>query len=75
MGRKGAEIFLDVKNIIVTHFEKEITEQEIAKIVGRPRTSIHYIINKYKKTKSIQNVQRSVSPKKLNEVNERWILR
>lgn len=75
MGRKGAEISLDVKEIIITHFKKGITEQEIAEIVGRPRTTIHYIIDKYKKTKSIENVQRSGRPKKLNEVNERWILR
>lgn len=74
MGRKGKEVSNDVKNII-NHFKRGLTESAIAEMVDRPRTTIHYIIKKFKTGKPVENKHRSGRPRKFSESDERWILR
>lgn len=75
MSRKGKETSIEVRNLIIHHFEQGLTEIEIADIVQRPRTTVHYIIKKFKCGNSVENKPRTGRPLKLSSNNQRWIVR
>lgn len=75
MGRKQKEVSEEVKKIIVYHYNNGLTQQKIAELVNRPRTTIHYIIKKWKDEKTIENKTRCGRPKALSEGDERWLVR
>lgn len=52
---KKKEYSCDLRETVVKHFLNGDSEREISRKLLIPRTSIHYIINKYKSTKSIAN--------------------
>lgn len=54
--RKTKEYSNDLRELVIKHFLNGDSEREIAKKVLIPRTSVHYIISKYKATKCIANM-------------------
>lgn len=54
--RNRKEYSNDLRELVVKHFLNVDSEREIAKKVLIPRTSVHYIIDKYKSTKCIGNL-------------------
>lgn len=75
MGRKSKETSLDVRNLIIHHYKLGKTEKSIAEIVQKPRTTIHYIIKKFKTENTVINKERTGRPRKLTEIDERRIVR
>jgi transposase len=56
MAPKKKEYSVDLRQTVIKHFLNGDSEHEIAQKVIIPRTSVHYIIDKYKKTKCIRNI-------------------
>ncbi len=75
MGRKNKEVSEEIKNCIVKYFKSGLTESKIAELVDRPRTTIHYIIKKWKDKKSVENHPRCGRPKVFCKTDERWLVR
>lgn len=74
MGRKGKETSVDIRNLIIHHFKLGKSENAISEIVQKSRTTVHYIIKKYKSEKTVVNKARSGRPRKLTEADERRIV-
>ena len=53
---KKKEYPVDLRQTIIKHVLNGHSEHEIAQKLIIPRTSVHYIIDTYKKTKCIQNI-------------------
>lgn len=75
MGRKQKEVSDEVKILIIKHLRSGLTEKKIGEIVNRPRSTVQYIIKKWKETKSVENKQRSGRPKALSIADNRWLVR
>ena len=56
MTPKKKEYPVDLRQTVIKHYLNGDSEHEIAQKLIIPRTSVHYIIDKYKKTKCIQNI-------------------
>ena len=56
MAPKKKEHFVDLRQIVIKHVLNSHSEHQIAHKLNIPRTSVHYIIDKYKKTKCVQNI-------------------
>ncbi|CAF1185651.1 unnamed protein product [Rotaria magnacalcarata] len=54
--RKYKEYSNDLRELAIKHFQSGVSERNIAQKVLIPRTSVHYIISKYKSTKCIGNI-------------------
>lgn len=54
--RKFREYSNDLRELVIKHFLSGFSERDIAQKVLIPRTSVHYIISKYKSTKCIGNI-------------------
>lgn len=74
MGRKGKETSVDVRNLIIHHFKLGQTENTISQIVQKSRTTVHYIIKKYKSENTVINKARTGRPRKLTAADERRIV-
>lgn len=75
MGRKNKEVPEDIKKLIVQHYNNGLSEQKIADLVARPRTTVHFILKKWKNNHSLENKTRCGRPKVLSETDERWLVR
>lgn len=53
---KKKEYSNDLREVVIKHFLNGDSEREIARKVLIPRTSVHYMIEKYKSTKCIENI-------------------
>ena len=53
---KEKEYPVDLRQTVIKHYLNADSEREIVQKLIIPRTSVHYIIDKYKKTKCIQNI-------------------
>ena len=53
---KKKEYPVDLGQTVIKHYLNDDSEHEIVHKLIIPRTSIHYIIDKCKKTKCIQNI-------------------
>ena len=47
---------VDLRQTVIKHYLNPDSEHEIAQKLIIPRTSVHYMIDKYKKTKCVQNI-------------------
>ena len=47
---------VDLRQTVIKHYLNGHSEHEIAQKLITPRTSVHYIIDKYKKNKCVQNI-------------------
>ena len=56
MAPEGKEYSVDLRQTVIKHNLNSHSEREIAQKLIIPRTSVHYIIDKYKKTKCVQNI-------------------
>ena len=56
MAPKKKEYFVDLRQTVIKHVLNDDSEHEIVQKLIIPRTSIHYIIDKCKKTKCVQNI-------------------
>ena len=56
MAPKKNEYPVDLRQTPIKHYLNGDSEHEIAQKLIIPRTLIHYIIDKYKKTKCAQNI-------------------
>ena len=53
---KKKEYPVDLRQTVIKYYLNGHSEHEIAQKLIIPRTSVHYIIDKYKKTKCVQNI-------------------
>ena len=56
MTPKKKEYPVDLRQTVIKHYLNGDSEHEIAQKLIIPRTSVHYIIDKYEKTKCVQNI-------------------
>lgn len=75
MGRKGKETSPDERKLILRLHNQCKSSYEIAKLVGRPRSTVQSVIDRICVTKSIENQRRSGRPRALTEHDERFIVR
>lgn len=75
MARKGKETSPDERKLIIRLHNQCKSSYEIARLVGRPRTTVQSVIDRFGVTKSVQNKQRSGRPRSLTEHDERFIVR
>ncbi|GFY09230.1 HTH_Tnp_Tc3_2 domain-containing protein [Trichonephila clavipes] len=71
---RNHDISVGVRNLI-SHWKEEKSVHSIGKILKLSKFTVFNIIDKFKKTNSVDNNQRSGSPKIFNEREERWIAR
>ena len=50
------QYLVDLQQTVIKHVLNGHSEHEIAQKLIIPRTSVHYIIDKYKKTKCLHNI-------------------
>lgn len=75
MDSKNKQISMDTKKIIINLKNDGKSLSEIAEIVKRPRSSVQYVIQQFKKTKTIANKPRSGRPRKIDHRLEKRIVR
>ena len=56
MAPKKKEYSVDLRQTVIKHYLNGHSEHEIAQKMIIPQTSVHYIIDKHKKTKCVQNI-------------------
>ena len=56
MAPKKKEYSVDLRQTVIKHYLNGDSEHEIPQKLIIPRTSVHYIIAKYKKTKCVQKI-------------------
>lgn len=59
MGRKGRELSMEVKELMLFLYTEGHLVNEIAKILTRPQSTVYDVINNYLKCDSVENTQRS----------------
>lgn len=75
MGRKGSETTLTERKLILRLHNECRSSYEISKLVGRPRSTIQSIIDRFSITKTIRNQPRTGRPHKLTDADMRFIVR
>ncbi|GBL83888.1 hypothetical protein AVEN_100796-1 [Araneus ventricosus] len=75
MGRKKSEISIDKRKLTICQWKRGSSERKTGEIVNASKSTIHNIISKYKKTKSVKNLPRTCRPRRFTEREERWIVR
>lgn len=63
---KSKELTSEKRKIIIKLHKYHKTEREIAKIVGRTQSTIHYVIQRFRNTGTVINKQRSGRPSKVS---------
>lgn len=75
MGRKGRETTKEERALIIRLHNQCKSLSAISNIVGRPKTTIKGIIDRYGERKSNENLRRNGRPKKIDEYSGRAIIR
>lgn len=75
MGRKGKETSEEERKIIIRLHNQCKSLAEIGNIIGRPRSTVQGIIDRFCERKSLKNKPRSGRPEKLSGADKRVILR
>ncbi|GBN27051.1 Transposable element Tcb1 transposase [Araneus ventricosus] len=75
MGRKKSEISIGIRKLTICHWKHGSSKRKIGEIVNVSKSTVHNIISKYKKTKSVKNKPRTGCPRCFTELEERWIVR
>ena len=71
MGRKGRELSLDIKKLVVELYENSHKVSEISKLLSVPFMTISNTVKKYRNTGSVENKKRSGRPKLVSDSNYR----
>ena len=75
MAPKKKKYPVDLRQTVIKHVLNGDSEHEIAQKLSIPRTSVHFIIDKYKKTKCAQNIIGRGGKRKTTEYLDRTIQR
>lgn len=75
MARKMKETTLEERTIIIKLHTEGQSYRNMGKIVGRSFVTIQKIVQKFKKTNSLENKSRSGRPSKLSVQNKRYLVR
>lgn len=70
---KRRELSLEERKIVISNFKDGKSLSEIGKIVGRSKSTIQNVVNRYNCEKRIDNLQRPGRPKLLSDRDERFI--
>lgn len=71
----GTKYCTTVKNNIIKHYKEGISEKDICQKFSMPKSSVNYIINKYKKTKTVETIHRGGRPKCTTAMEDARIVR
>ena len=74
MGRKSTETTKSERALIIKLHNQCKSLSEIAKVINRPRSTVHSIIDRFGTTKSHQNKPRSGRPRKVTDRMRRKIM-
>lgn len=69
------EISVEVRQIIIKLYYESKSMGEIGEIIGKPKSSVQYIIKNYGSTGSLKSKPRSGRPKILSDLTNRNIIR
>jgi transposase len=75
MNRKKSETDKTERKLIIKWREEGKSINEIAKLIDRSKSTIHYILKKFNDEKDITNKPRPGRPKKLTEREEKTVIR
>ncbi|KAK3916467.1 hypothetical protein KUF71_006241, partial [Frankliniella fusca] len=75
MGRKGKETTEADRKVIIRLHNKCWSLKKIADTVGRPRSTVQSIIDRFSATKTLANKPRSGRPPSLSESDKRFVVR
>jgi len=75
MGRKGSKTTEEERKIIIRLHNQCKSLAQISKIVGRARSTIQFIIDRFCSQKTVKNAPRSSRPHILPKIDERFIVR
>ena len=75
MGRKGRELSLDIKKLVVDLYEDGHKLREISKLLSVPYMTISNIVKKYRNTGSVENKKRCGRPKLVSDRDYRKLER
>lgn len=72
---KGTETSVELRKLIVSHYQNRKSLQEISNIVNRSRSTVQYIIKQYKIENILENKVRNLNRKLLSDRDEQKVLR
>lgn len=75
MSERLKQTSIAICELVMNHHREGKTQQEIAKIIKRSRTTVQYIIKRWKDEKRVANKFQTRNTKKLSIREEQWILR
>ena len=75
MSRKKSEISINVRKLVIFHWNRGKSERKIGEIMNVSKSTVHNIISKYKKTNSVESKPRAGRLRCFTELEERWIIR
>lgn len=74
MLRQRGQTSLEVRELIIKHFNEGKSVRDIAALVNRSPSTVHDIIKRFKTSKSVENKPKSGRPKLFTPSDERWIV-
>lgn len=75
MGRQRGQTSVEVRKLIIQHYENNKSLREISEIVDRSRSTVQYIIKRYKFDKSVENKSKVANNKIFSVSDEQYIVR
>ncbi|GFT43083.1 transposable element Tcb1 transposase [Trichonephila clavipes] len=72
---RNKDISVAVRNLVVSHWKEGKSVRSIGKILKLSKSTVFNIIDRFKKTNSVENKQRSWRLRIFDEREERWITR
>lgn len=75
MGRQRGQVSLEIRQIVINHFQEGRSVRDIAKMVNRSHSTVHDIIKRFKVRGTLENQPKSSTRKIFNRNDERWIVR
>lgn len=75
MGRQRGQTSVEVRKLIIQHYENNKSLREISEIVDRSRSTVQYIIKRYKFDKNVENKSKVANNKIFSVSDEQYIVR
>lgn len=75
MVRQRGQTSLELRKLIIKHFEEGKSLREISKIVDRSRSTIQYILKRFKQNQMVENKSKTAHNKIFTEADERYLTR
>ncbi|GFU21672.1 HTH_Tnp_Tc3_2 domain-containing protein [Trichonephila clavipes] len=72
---RNQDILVGVGNLAISHWKEGKSAPCIGKILKLSKSSVFNVIDRFKKTNSVENRQGSGRSRIFNECEERWIVR